>query len=107
MGLCFCIDHILRSLVNDTSNKNVEHLLTLNKQIAFNLIEWFLVNKFKLKKKIRSLISLLLFKFSAPIFEVQGLIFSRIHVVNSTGPAPAPIGGLPSGPDSSVKNYKK
>ncbi len=28
----------------------------------------------------------------APCMEMIGLMFSRIHVVNSTGPAPKPLG---------------
>jgi hypothetical protein len=43
---------------------------------------------------VRKLISIYLGTFIAPCFETYGLIFSRIHVVNSTGPAPRPMGAL-------------
>ena len=40
---------------------------------------------------IRKLISIYLSTFMAPCVETCGLIFSRIHVVNSNGPAPEPL----------------
>jgi hypothetical protein len=43
---------------------------------------------------IRKLIAIYLSSFVAPCVETAGLIFSRIHVVNSTGAPPKPLGAL-------------
>lgn len=41
--------------------------------------------------------------------ETYGLIFSRIHITNSTGEPPKPIGELPGNPggrSSNVRSFK-
>jgi hypothetical protein len=42
----------------------------------------------------RKIIALTLSIFLAPVMETFGLFFSRIHVTNSQGPPPAPIGAM-------------
>ena len=45
--------------------------------------------------------------FVGPCMETFGLLFARIHVVNSTGPAPPPMGGLDGDENQNkVKNFK-
>ena len=43
--------------------------------------------------------------FLAPLMEAQGMIFSRIHVTNSQGPAPLPFGAMDA-QGSNVKSMK-
>ncbi len=40
-----------------------------------------------------------------PMMETVGLMFSRIHVVQSQGPPPNPLGSIDNQAPSSVKNF--
>ena len=43
----------------------------------------------------------------APMYETAGLLFSRIHVTNSQGPPPKPLGMIDGDENQGkVKNFK-
>jgi hypothetical protein len=66
---------------------------------AFAMISFFMVWLFTpfiralniCMANVRKLMSICLGGIYAPLFEVVGLVFSRINVTNSTGPAPKPL----------------
>jgi len=57
----------------------------------------------------RKIIALVLSIFLAPFMETFGLFFSRIHVTNSQGPPPPPLGAMDGDENQkkgAVKNFK-
>ncbi|CAF1059044.1 unnamed protein product [Brachionus calyciflorus] len=54
----------------------------------------------------KKILSIILSSFCGPIMSVQALIFSRIHVTNSTGEPPKPIDYMVGADSGKVKNFK-
>jgi len=56
----------------------------------------------------KKILNILLSTFFGPCYETAGLIFSRIHVTQSQGPPPKPLGAMDGDENQGgkVKNFK-